>query len=151
MRPVLVAATLAVAGCSSASGSLTMDPAEAARGRVEQRIAGVWRLTSYIPESALSPAMLLGLQGEKLAVRFEDGRIRSETTGMTMDRAFRVTDAQDNRFRLFIKDDTGLEYENVCEFDEKGRIQFFTTTAPWRGRGMLEREGPAIAAAAEVY
>lgn len=142
-------AILASASCSSASGGLTLETGEGTQGGVEQRIDGVWRLTSYVPEQALSPALLLSLQGEKLMVRFDAGRLRSETEGMAMDRAYRIADASANRFKLFVKDDTGVEYESMCELDDKGRLLFNTVTSPWRGRGMLEREGGAMAAAVE--
>jgi hypothetical protein len=142
---VVLAALLAALACSACSGSQAgLDSAEAARAAVDQRIAGVWRLTSYVPAQSLSPAMLFGLS-DKIVVRFERGLIRSETTSLTFERQYRVTAAQGDTFRIIIKDDQGVEYESICQFDEGGRIHFQTITAPWTGRGVLEREGNALA------
>jgi len=89
--------------------------------------------------------MLLGMQAERIVVRVESGRLTSASTTLTFDRAYRIADVQGDKFRFFIRDDTGVDYESACELDEAGRLMFYTLTAPWRGRGVLEREGPAMA------
>jgi hypothetical protein len=134
-------------GCGSGSnGAQGPNAAAAARAQVDQRIAGVWRLQSYVPDAQLSPAMLLGMQSERIVVRIENGRVRSASSTLTFDRAYRIAaDPNRDKFKLFIRDDAGVEYESVCEFDEGGRVLFYTITPPWRGRGVLEREGPAMA------
>jgi len=130
-------------GCGGASGDPQgLDAAAIARANVSQRITGVWRLQSYVPESSLSPAMLLGMQRETIVVRIEGGRIRSASQSLTFDRAFRIANVHGERFTLFIRDDTGVEYENACEIDRAGRLLFYSLTAPWRGRGVLERASP---------
>ena len=121
-----------------------MDSVAAANACVEQRIAGVWRLTSYVPNQRLSPALLLGMQSDKVVVRFDRGVLRSETTSLTFERNYRIADVKGNTFKMFISDDQGVQYESVCQFDEGGRINFQTLTAPWVGRGVLEREGTAL-------
>ena len=137
---------LATFGCGSVgNGPHGPDEATIARAHIDQRTAGVWRLQSYVPDSSLSPVMLLGMQSEKIVVRIEGGRIRSASPTLTFDRAYRIADVQGDKFKFFIRDDTGVEYESACEFDEAGRLLFYCLTAPWRGRGVLEREGPAMA------
>ena len=116
-----------------------------AQAQISQRITGVWRLQSYVPESSFSPAMLLGMQSETIVVNVEGGRIRSANRSLTFDRAFRVANVQGERFTLFISDDTGVEYESACELDSAGRLLFYSLTAPWRGRGVLEREAATMA------
>lgn len=111
---------------------------------MSNQLQGVWRLTSYVPDSALSPAMLLSMQGDKIVVRFDQGRVRSATSALTFDRPFRVTYAQGRYFNVVISDEEGIEVESRCQWDDGGRIVFQTITAPWVGRGVLEREGPAI-------
>ncbi|MBW2453995.1 MAG: hypothetical protein JRI68_05780 [Deltaproteobacteria bacterium] len=133
-------------GCGSASNDPQgPDAAAVARAHISQRITGVWRLQSYVPESSLSPAMLLGMQSEKIVVHIQGGRVRSANRTLTFDRAFRIANVQEERFTLFISDDTGVEYESACELDTAGRLLFYSLTAPWRGRGVLEREGGAMA------
>ncbi len=137
---------LVTTGCGSgAKGPYGPDAAAVARAHIDQRIAGVWRLQSYVPDAQLSPAMLLGMQAERIVVRVESGRLTSASTTLTFDRAYRIADVQGDKFRFFIRDDTGVDYESACELDEAGRLMFYTLTAPWRGRGVLEREGPAMA------
>ena len=58
-------------------------------------------------------------------------------------RRYRVAEVKGDNFTVFIKDDTGVEYESLCQFDEAGRVHFQTVTAPWVGRGVLERQGAA--------
>jgi hypothetical protein len=142
---MVVAVLLAALACSACSGAQAgMDSEAAARAAVDQRIAGVWRLTSYVPAQSLSPAMLFGLQSDKIVVRFERGLLRSETTSLTFQRQYRISAAQGDTFRIIVKDDQGVEYESICQFDEGGRVHFQTITAPWTGRGVLEREGSAL-------
>lgn len=130
--------------CSGADPSLSGP--QAAQQDVQNRLAGVWRVTSYIPDHTLSPALLLSMQSDKILVRFDQGRLRSATTGLTFDRAYRIGDVRGPTFSVFILDESGVEYESRARFDEGGNIQFQTVTEPWSGRGVLQREGPAITA-----
>lgn len=131
-----------LAGCSGASPGLTGP--EAAQMEVQQRLAGVWRVTSYIPDQTLSPALLFSMQADKILIRFDRGRLRSASSGLTFDRAYRLANVGDKSFTIFILDDNGVEYESRAVFDESGNIQFQTVTPPWTGRGALQREGPAM-------
>jgi hypothetical protein len=137
--------TLALAfglmACSGGSGrSGPMGPAQV----TNNRIAGVWRVTSYIPEHTLSPALLLGMQSDKIVIRFDNGRLRSVTTNLSFDRVYRLANISGDHFTIFVRDDTGVEYESIARFDAGGRITFRTMTPPWTGQGVLEREGPAM-------
>ena len=89
--------------------------------------------------------LMFSMQGDKIVVRFEQGRVRSATSALTFDRPFRVTHAQGRNFNVVISDEDGIEVESRCQWDDGGRILFETITAPWVGRGVLEREGPAMA------
>jgi hypothetical protein len=134
-------ALLALAACQQANSA---DDVAMAHRRVEQRIVGVWRLTSYVPDQELSPTMLLALRNDRIAVRFEDGRLRSATSGLELDRPYRLVNVAGDHFTVLVSDDEGIEYESRCLFDDVGRLHFESVTHPWRGRGTLEREGPAI-------
>lgn len=140
----LVALCFGGVGCGGTGPTLTGP--QAAQQDVDNRLAGVWRVTSYIPDHTLSPALLLSMQADKILVRFDQGRLRSATTGLTFDRAYRVGSVQGAAFSVFILDESGVEYESRARFDESGNIQFQTVTEPWTGRGVLQREGPAIPA-----
>jgi hypothetical protein len=144
----LLTVTLAcgwLAGCAEATDPKSPSGQTASRARVHELLRdGVWRLTSYIPDEQLSPAFLLSMQTDKILVRFDDGRIQSATASMTMDRGYRIASVDGNRFKILILDESGVEYESVCTFDRSGNLEFVTVTPPWRGRGLLQKEGPAL-------
>ena len=78
MRAFAIALVLSLAGCSGAG--LNPNDQAVQIQRVEQRIEGVWRLVSYVPDSALSPAMLIAMQNDKIVVRFDRGQLSSATS-----------------------------------------------------------------------
>lgn len=123
-------------GCSSTVG---VPPQTVARQQVERRITGQWRLAEYRADAALSPILLLRMRHEDLRVRFVDGRVRSATPNLELDRTYRVGEVSGETFRLFIVDPDGLEYENFCRFEPDGSVRFRTITAPWQGEGHLVR------------
>ncbi len=139
-------AVLAIAllplGCSSQANDVNY--AEIQKREVNQQVAGVWRLMSYVPDEQLSVALLLSMQSDRIVVRFEDNRIKSATSLLTFDRAYRIDSVYDNGFKLFIQEDNGVEYEVFAKLDKTGRLLFEARTAPWRGSGVLEREGSAF-------
>ena len=111
---------------------------------MDERISGVWRLTNYIPERELSPALLLSMQADKIMIRFEDGMMRSVSPAITFERHYRIVDVNGDTFRLIVLDEGGVEYESVCQVDNLGSMSFQTVTEPWTGRGVLTREGTAL-------
>jgi hypothetical protein len=143
MRRVVVGLVLALAlgGCSGVQGSEA--GMAAVQQEIQQRLDGPWRLTSYVPDQTLSPAMLLSLQTDSIVVTFDQGRIRTSSIGLQFDRGYRIAPMSDDTFKLFIRDDQGIEYESVCRFDNAGNLDFQTFTSPWTGRGKLQREGGA--------
>ncbi|HZO14223.1 MAG TPA: hypothetical protein VFB62_13220 [Polyangiaceae bacterium] len=142
----LLALVLGLAAPVMACDRTPNSPASQAnsQARVQELLKGVWRLTSYIPEEQLSPSMLFSMQTDKILIRFEDGRIQSATASIQMDRPYRIGQVTGNQFKLFIRDEGGLETESNCWFDSNGSLNFMTLTAPWRGRGSLMREGSAL-------
>jgi hypothetical protein len=95
---------------------------------------------SYVPDSALSPAMLIALQNDKIVVRFDRGQLSSATSSLTFDRAYRISDVNGDTFKLTLVDPDGLTYESLARFEPSGEIAFRTVTAPWVGNGVLARE-----------
>ncbi len=143
-----VLATLAgtgpLAGCSGGDGK---DPAapRAAGSAIDARIAGIWRLTNYIPEKELEPSALLALQTDKVLVRFEEGVLSSASTDLDFERRYRIEKVLDNQFTLLLEEEGGITHEVRCELDDNGNVSFQVLTEPWKGRGALAREGPATA------
>lgn len=142
---------VAMTACTGTNTADPNAPAQAAQS-IHTRISGVWRLTNYIPERDLAPTLLLSMQSDKIMVRFDDisasgaGLMSSVSSSLDFERRFRIADVKGDVFRLYIEDADGVEYMSVCHFDDLGNLEFETETEPWRGRGVLTREGPAISA-----
>lgn len=117
---------------------------EVEQARIDERIRGVWRLNSYVPDHALSPALLLSMSADAILVRFEDGRMRSATSALDFDRTYRIANVDGLRFSVFISDPHGFEVESRCTLGSGGEIAFQTITEPWKGHGVLIREGAAL-------
>jgi hypothetical protein len=136
---------LGATGAACGSGSDGYDAGLNLQQSIERRIEGTWKLASYKPESELSPVMLLAMGSGTILVRIDGGHLRGASAGLTFDRRYRVTEAARESFKIFIADEVGVEVESWCRFDEAGRLHFYAQTAPWRGRGVLERQGAAPA------
>ncbi len=130
-------------GCASSTGP-AVAPGDEAKMAVEKRVNGSWRVTSYVPDTTLSAVLMIGLRSDKLMVLFENGRVRSLTPGLTLDRKYRIADPVGETFKVYIADEAGVEVESWCQFDQTGKITFQTKTPPWTGQGTLERQGPAM-------
>ncbi|HHH11034.1 MAG TPA: hypothetical protein ENK23_03050 [Sorangium sp.] len=129
-------------GCSGAQPGV--DDTEVQKRAVNAQLAGVWHLEHYTPNEQLSVALLLSMQSERIVVRFEGGRVKSANALLTFDRPYRIDSVYDNGFKMFIhEEDTGVEYEVVARFERPGRLLFQARTAPWRGQGVLQRDGGA--------
>ena len=141
-RPCLgLVVALALVGCSGTQSEAGMAEVQQ---QIQLRLDGPWRLTSYVPNETLSPAMLLSLQTDSIVVTFDQGRVRTSSIGLQFDRGYRIMPVSDDSFRLYIRDDQGIEYESFCRFDDAGNLDFQTFTSPWTGRGRLQREGAAM-------
>lgn len=115
------------------------DVSELARRGVEAAITGTWKLERYEPEQSLSGALLLAIAPGTVMVRFEGGRIRGASPGLTFDRAYRLDPPLADSFRGWLRDEQGLEYEIWGRFDGSERLLFESRTEPWRGRGSFVR------------
>lgn len=142
----LLVASAALAGCSSQSGARSADAVARARIDVDQRLAGRWKLRSFVPDTQLDPVLqsMLVFHQESLSIVFQQGRLQAQSPGLTFDRAYRIDDPLDEWFKLTITDDQGVGYQNLGQFDDAGRITFRSLTPPWKGTGVLEREGAAL-------
>ena len=142
---------LALAALGVATGACKGDPAlsaadalSRARGEIEQRIQGRWRLVSFVPDEALSPMLqaLLAFQFDRLTVEFDHGRLRAHSPGVEVDRAYRVERPAGDTFQLVVLDEQNIDYESSCEFDQTERLQFRSRSSTWQGHGVLERLFP---------
>ncbi len=111
---------------------------------VQEKISGVWRLTNYIPEQDLSASLLMSMQSDKIMIRFEDGMVRSVSPSLQFERRYRITEVNGDTFHLVVEEEGGIFYEGVGQFDNLGSMSFQVLTQPWKGRGVLTREGPAL-------
>lgn len=147
---VLSLACLALASAACSAGTRHgADDVARARIQLDQRLAGRWKLISFIPDSQLSPAVhaMVTYQHDRLIVEFSHGRVRSASPSVTFDRSYRIEDPTRVPFRVILIDEQGVGYETICQFDEAGRLHFHSITDPWKGRGVLEREGAGLGAA----
>jgi hypothetical protein len=142
---VAVIAGATACGCSSGSGRGAQDVAQA-RMEIDQRIAGAWRLASFVPDEPLNPVMttILAMQNDQLVVVFERGVVRSASPSLTFERSYRIEEPQKAPFRVVLTDEQGVAYDTLCSFDHAGRLHFQSLSPPWKGRGILEREGAGL-------
>ena len=121
-----------------------LSPIEQERAALAQRLAGTWRVTSYVPATGLGALLMKTLRAEDLVIEFANGRVRSASSSFALDRQFRLVPLANDSFQMFIVDEQGVEYESLARFDQAGRILFETKTEPWIGSGVLQRQGPAF-------
>jgi hypothetical protein len=135
--------SLCAAACTGAD-SATANAPPTATGVVDAKITGVGWVTNYIPEKELSPALLLSMQSDKIMVRFEEGTVRTVSSSINFERRYRITDISGETFHIIVEDEGGIEYDAVCQLDDLGSMSFQSLTDPWKGRGVLTREGPSL-------
>ncbi|MBI4956830.1 MAG: hypothetical protein HY908_32735 [Myxococcales bacterium] len=143
----LALAALGLAGACQPSA--TVDPAEylaRARLQIDQRLAGHWKLVSFVPGDTLSPVMaaLLSFQFDRLRVEFRNGHMYASSPGIRTERRYRIDQPQGDLFRLVMLDEQDIDYHASCELDQAGRLVFQSETSPWKGRGVLAREDAAL-------
>ena len=134
-------AALLLVGCSTTSKPAE-NPREMAKRALHERIRGQWRVASYVPATTLNKMLLATFMSDTIIVVFENGRVRSATPTLSLDRKFRVEPTTSDTFKMYVADEQGVEYESWCQFDRTGKVQFETKTEPWIGRGLLERLVP---------
>jgi hypothetical protein len=143
---LLVLAALAAPslGCASAA----MPPADfAARAAADAaaRLKGSWTLQSFRPETSLEPMLqaMLDFQYGRLTAVFDGQRMVADSVGIHVDRAYQISEAKGDEFKMTSFDEHGVPYEAICSFLD-GKLQVHSTTDPWRGYALLTRTAPAV-------
>lgn len=131
-------------GCRG-SGEARAPNAEAqAIADIDARLRGAWVLQSFTPETPLEPMLgaLLQYQFGRLIARLDGKRLIADSSGIHVDRAYRVSEVVGDQFKLTTYDDEGVPYESVCMFLPDGTVQVHSLSSPWRGMGLVRRAGP---------
>jgi len=141
----IIALGFAAAGCSSGSGRGPQAVAQA-RLEIDRDMAGSWKLASFVPDEPLNPVMsaMLAMQHDQLLVVFERGTVRSSSPTLSFERRYRIEDPQKVPFRVILTDEQGVSYDTLCSFDHAGRLHFQSLSPPWKGQGILTREGAGL-------
>jgi hypothetical protein len=145
---LLALAALAVTnvGCSGAA----LPPADfAARAAADAaaQLKGSWTLQSFRPEVSLEPMLqaMLDFQFGRLTAVFDGQRMVADSVGIHVDRAYQISEARGDQFKMTSFDDKGVPYEAICSFNE-GKLMVHSTTDPWRGFATLTRSVSALPA-----
>ena len=88
---------------------------------------------------------MLEFQYGRLVARFDGKRMIADSIGIHVDRAYQISEAKGDEFKMTSFDEHGVPYEAVCTFAE-GKLQVHSTTDPWRGFALLTRSAPALPA-----
>lgn len=140
MRRLLMAISwLSANGCAAATPQPDVTITEQAVRGIDGRLAGTWRLASYTPRQPLSLALLVNLDAERVLVQFQNGRMRNASPQLSYERKYRILPPLGETFKVFVTDETGVEYELSARFSSATEISFECTTAPWQGTGVLQR------------
>lgn len=135
-----LALTLAPLACAYTGGPPVNYDAVALAG-ADARLQGAWKLASFRPERPLEPMMqaFVEFQYDTLAVRFERGRLIAQSPGVHVDRGYRITQAEGDRFKMTSFDEQGVPYDAVCTFVSPYTLEVTSWTEPWRGVATLRR------------
>jgi hypothetical protein len=144
LRPVHVAALvlgLAAAGCGPSPGASSPDVSAQAIAGVDARLHGPWRLAKFTPETPLEPMLeaLVQFQYSSMVVRFDKARMRADSPGVHIDRAYRISEVMGDRFKLTSYDEQGVPYDTACNFVDGSTVEVVSMTPPWRGVAILRR------------
>ena len=137
----LAVAVVLASGCGSeAQGPRSAEQVAAANREVDARLLGAWRIGSFTPDEPLGPTLeaMLAYHKQIMVVRFENGRIRADSPGITFDRRYEVRNADGLQFQLVAYDDTGTPQLSYCSFETNGSLRV-SMTSPWKGVGTLVR------------
>jgi hypothetical protein len=144
--PRWIAAALALMvaplGCGHTGTPLPTDAI--ALAGADARLHGAWKLAGFRPERPLDPMIraFVEFQYNTLVVRFEGGRLLAQSPGVNVDRSYRITEADGNRFKMTSFDPQGVPYDAVCTFVQPDTLEVSSWTEPWRGVATLQRMGP---------
>ena len=130
---------VALTGCPRPA-SVT-GPDTIALANADAHLAGTWKLARFQPErplDAMSQAFV-EFQYGNLTVRFHRGRFVAESPGVHVDRAYRIVEAQGDRFKIVSYDEQGVPYDAVCTFTQPDTLEINSWTPPWRGVATLTR------------
>ena len=113
----------------------------------DARLRGSWTLQSFRPEVSLEPMLqaMLDFQYGRLTATFDGKRMIADSIGIHVDRAYQISEAKGDEFKITSFDDHGVPYEAVCTFAE-GKLQVHSRTEPWRGFALLTRTVPGLPA-----
>ncbi|MFT3764382.1 MAG: hypothetical protein QM820_02510 [Minicystis sp.] len=139
--PILV---LALAGCPRAGAGTVTGPDPVALANADARLHGAWKLVRFQPErplDAMSQAFVT-FQYNNLTVRFDRGRFVAESPGVHVDRAYRIIEADGDRFKVVSYDEQGVPYDAVGTFVQADTLEINSWTEPWRGVATLTRTSP---------
>jgi hypothetical protein len=129
--------------CSRAKSANQADGAAQAIADVDARIRGAWVLERFVPDTPLEPMLqaMLDFQFGRLVVRFDGKRLVADSTGIHVDRAYRISEVTGDQFKLTSFDDQGVPYDSICMFLSDGTVEVHSTTSPWRGVALVRRAG----------
>lgn len=135
-----LALTLAPLGCDH-TGSPPINADAIALAGADTRLHGTWKLTGFRPERPLDPMAqaFVAFQYNTLTVRFDRGRFVAQSPGVHVDRSYRITQADGDRFKMTSYDEQGVPYEAVCIFVRPDTLEVTSWTEPWRGVATLQR------------
>ena len=113
----------------------------------DARLRGSWTLQSFRPDVSLEPMLqtMLEFQYGRLTATFDGKRMIADSIGIHVDRAYQISEARGDEFKMTSFDDHGVPYEAVCTFAE-GKLQVHSTTNPWHGFALLTRTVPGLPA-----
>jgi hypothetical protein len=140
----LGAASPLAQGCGGRAEARAPDAEARAVAEIDTRLRGAWVLQSFTSETPLEPMLeaLLQFQFGRLVARLDGKRLVAESSGIHVDRAYRVSEVAGDQFKLTTYDDEGVPYESVCTFLPDGAVQIHSLTSPWKGMGLVRRAGP---------
>ena len=121
------------------------DPNAVAVADADARLRGSWTLQSFRPDVPLEPMLqaMLDFQYGRLNAVFDGKRMIADSVGIHVERAYQITEAKGDEFKITAFDDHGVPYEAACTFAE-GKLQVRATSEPWRGYGILTRTVPGL-------
>jgi uncharacterized membrane protein len=131
-------------GCSKAKDPSQADAKAQAIADVDARTRGAWVLQSFVPDTPLEPMLqtMLDFQFGRLVVRLDGKRMVADSTGIHVDRAYKISEVNGDQFKMTSFDTQGVAYESTCMFLPDGKVEIHATTSPWRGVAVVSRAGP---------